>query len=139
MTAAAATAQRQFAANAAGIIGQLHADLTISEQQASSVSTARRTLQNGPDLLATLVAFTDFGSCRQMVENAGRPTGKLVRVQSTLRSACPLLERATRLFTRAEVNSDPYSLVAAARLIAKASPLLFRAQAELDAASPRRR
>src|SRR5581483_9911711 len=86
VTAAAATAQRQFAANAAGIIGQLHADLTISEQQASSVSTARRTLQNGPDLLATLVAFTDFGSCRQMVENAGRPTGKLVRVQSTLRS-----------------------------------------------------
>jgi hypothetical protein len=130
-------AQLQFAANAAGLIGQLHDDLAVGEEEASSVATARRTLHDASDLLATFVAFNDFGSCRQMVANAGHPTGKLVRVQATLRSACALLERATRLFSDAEIHQDPYALVAATQMTAKVSPLLYRAQVELASASPR--
>jgi hypothetical protein len=132
------SAERQFAANAAGLIGQLHDDLAVSEAEASSLASARRTLQNSSDLLATFVAFIDFGSCGQMVKNAGTPTGRLRRVQATLRSACRLLERASPLFTTAEVHSDARALLAATRIIVQASPLLYRAQVELDAASPHR-
>jgi hypothetical protein len=132
-----ANAQLQFAANAAGLIGQLHDDLAVGQAEASSVPTARRTLHDASDLLATFVAFTDFGSCGQMVENTGHPTGKLLRVQATLRSACGVLERATRLFSDAEIHLNPYTLVAATQMTARVLPLLDRAQVELDAAGPR--
>jgi len=131
-------AQRQFAANAAGLIGQLHDDLAVSEAEGSTLATARRTLHNRSDLLATFVAFIDFGSCREMVHNAGTPTGKLRRVQATLRSACRLLEKSSLLFTTAEVHSDPAALLEATRQILKAAPLLYRAEVELNAASRHR-
>lgn len=126
--------RQQFAANAASLIGQLHDDLASTEDAGRSVASARRVLGNQQELLMSIVAFADFGSCRQMVQNAGTPTGRLKRVEATLRSACGVLERASQLFSNAASHSDPYALLAATATMLKASPLLYRAQVELAAA-----
>src|SRR5439155_19517443 len=130
------SADRQFAANMAGLIDQLHGDVTISTAEGSSLASARKALRNPADLVAMLVAYTDFGSCRKMVRNTGNPASRFGRVEATIDSACAVLERASTLFTDAATRSDPQALLAAARVTGKATPFLYRAKVELDAANP---
>ena len=82
------TTERQFAANAAGLIQQLHQDLALSMDDGSDLASARKALADVDDLYVLLQAFGDFGSCRQMVKNAGRAEARFDRVEATLGSAC---------------------------------------------------
>jgi hypothetical protein len=127
--------EQRFAANTAGLIDQLHKDVTISTAEGSSLVSARKALRNPADLLAMLVAYTDFGSCRKMVRNTGNASSRFGQVEAALGSACALLERAATLFTDAATRSDPQALLAATRVTGKATPLLYRAKVELDAAN----
>jgi len=131
----AANAERQSAANLAGLINQLHEDLAVTQIEGDTVADARRALSNRSDQLAALVAYNDFGSCRSMVRNAGSPAGRLERVAATLTSACGLLERAAALFTQAQATGSPLALLRAADRALAAMPILYRAQVQLDAAS----
>ena len=119
--------------NAAGLIAQLDDDVLVSLSGGGDVASARATLRNDSDLVALLMANVSFGSCAESLHNVGVPTGRLEQVATTLTSACAILQRASRLFTRATVQNDPEALIAAARLTRRASPLLRRAKAELDA------
>jgi len=130
----AGAAERQSAANLAGLIDQLHDDLAVTEIQGDTVASARRALLNDSDQLAALVAYDDFGSCRTMVRNAGTTEGRLHPVAATLGSACGLLERAAKLFTAAQLNSDPQTLLLATAGALRAAPLLYRARLQLEAA-----
>jgi hypothetical protein len=134
-----AASARQYTANAAGLIDQLHEDLVVGSQQAAGLDAARRALHSNSDLYALLMAYDDFGSCRTMVRNVGAAGRRFARVEAALTSACRYLERASDLFTAATTRSDPVALVAASRTTLRASPLLFRAKAELVAATGRRR
>ncbi|MBV8079190.1 MAG: hypothetical protein JO186_02300 [Actinobacteria bacterium] len=131
---APSSSQKEAAANAAGLIGQLHDDVTVSQASGSSLAVARRTLGDDSDLLAAFVAYTDFGSCRKLVRDVGATNGAVARVAVTLRSACGLLERGSRLFSAAAIHEDPRALVEAARTVDAATPILVRAQAQLGGA-----
>jgi hypothetical protein len=128
-------AERQFTANTAGLIDQLHQDLVVSSTVGSSLGAARSALRDHADRYAMLIAYTDFGSCRSMVRNAGGPNRRFDRVEAALESACSYLEQAANLFTLATTRSDAGALVSASRTTLKASPLLYRAKVELVAAS----
>jgi len=123
----------EFAANAADLISQLHDDVTVSGATAVSLTSAQRALDDSSDLYVMLVAYNDFGSCSAMVRNAGTADARFGRVEASLGSACGFLERAARLFADAATRSDARALVRAARTTLQASPLLYRAQVELDA------
>jgi len=126
-----ATAERQMAANLAGVIDQLHDDLAVSEIEGDTLAAARRALRNDSHQVAALVAYDDFGSCRTMVRNAGSTAGRLQHVAATLASACTILERAVALFTAAQTNQDADLLVRASERAQEAIPLLVRAQVQL--------
>jgi hypothetical protein len=137
-TGTAAVTAPPFPANAAGLIAQLHADLVVGSQQVAGLRSARQALHNESDLMALLIAYDDFGSCSAMVRNAGTAGTRFARVVTTLTSACRYLERASQLFGTAASRSDAGALLAASRTTLLASPLLFRATAELVAADARR-
>jgi hypothetical protein len=127
---------RQFSANTADVIAQLHGDLA-SAAAVGDLRDARRALRHPSDLYPLLMAFADLGGCDAMRRNAGNGGPRFGRVEATLRSACRFLERGSRLFTTAATRSDAAALLAAARTTALASPLLYRAEAELVAAGGR--
>lgn len=118
--------------NAAGLIGQLSDGVVVSAAGGSDLVTARRALDDESDLLAMVMASVAFGSCRESLRNVGVPTARLVSIETTLASACRLLQRASQLFTRAATHSDPRSLLLAAKVSERASPLLREAKAQLD-------
>lgn len=127
-------AERQSAANLSSMIDQLHDDLAVTEIEGDTLASARRALSNHSDQLAALVAYDDFGSCRTMLRNAGSTDGHLQPVGVTLDSACGLLERAATLFTAAQANADPETLLRATARALKAAPLLYRAKLQLEMA-----
>jgi hypothetical protein len=133
----APSSDRQYSANVAELIDQLHQDLVVSGDQASGLDAARKALHDSSRLYAMLVVYGDFGSCGRMLRNVGVAGAKFGRVDATLGSACGYLERAATLFTAAATRSDARALLAASRTTLKASPLLYRAKAELLAASAR--
>jgi hypothetical protein len=122
---------RQYSANAAGLIEQLHGDLVTSSAEVGDLGDAQRVLRRPSDLYSMLMAYGDFGGCRTMLRNVGHAGTRFGRVQTTLASACRYLERGSRLFQTAATRSDAAALLAAARTSLLASPLLIRAQAEL--------
>jgi hypothetical protein len=130
---------RQYSANAAGLIDQLHGDLVTSSAAVGDIGDARRVLGRPSDLYSLLMAYGDFGGCRTMLRNAGEAGSRFGRVETTLESACRYLERGSRLFQTAATRSDAAALLAAARTSLLATPLLIRAKAELAAASGGRR
>jgi hypothetical protein len=129
-----AAGERQFAANATDLIAQLHQDVVVSSNVGTTLSGARRALQDHSDLYVLLVAYNDFASCRSMLRNAGGPDPRFDRFEASLGSACAYLEQAANLFTIATTHADAGALVSASRTSLKASPLLYRAEIELDAA-----
>jgi len=130
---ASGAAERQWIDNAGRFIGNLSDNMLQSESLGSDAASARIALHNESDLYALLVAYTLFGGCEETLRNVGTPSARLREVDRTLESACRPLERAATLFTLAVKSSDPRPLLAATRTALLASPLLSRAQAELDA------
>jgi hypothetical protein len=127
------SAAREWAANAAGLIGQLQAD-AVAASDGDTSSSARSALHDESRLYGLLVAYSDFGGCRHMVGAAGAPPPSLRDVQATLARACASLQRAAALFTRAAARSDPSALVAAAQGVRDAAPLIERAALQLRSA-----
>lgn len=123
-------AERQWIANTAGLIDQLQRDLRLESDAGETVAEARETLRSG--LYTVLVAYTDFGGCRHMVAAAGAPPQGFAKVRRLLASACKRLQRSAVLFTRAVKQDDPSTLLEAGRAASAASPLLLRAEIELD-------
>jgi hypothetical protein len=131
--------ERQYAANAAGLIDQLHGDLIASSAAVGEIGDARRLLGRTSDLYVLLMTFDDFDGCSTMLRNVGDPGRRFSRVHATLASACHDLEGGSRLFTTAANGSDPAALLAAQDTSRLASPLLYRAELELNAAKRHRR
>jgi len=127
-------ADREWAANADGVIGILERDLALSASGGATLAAARRALADSSNLYTILVAYTDFGGCTHMVGSIGPPLPRFAKVTATLGGVCGSLERASALFTHATQASDPRSLLAATRLALATAPRLARARAELDAA-----
>ncbi|HMB79555.1 MAG TPA: hypothetical protein VKI43_05790 [Vicinamibacterales bacterium] len=128
------SAASEWTANAAGVIDQLRAD-TVAASDGDTISSARAALLDESRLYGLLVAYTDFGGCRHMVGAVGAPPPGRRPVEVTLARVCRNLQRAAALFTRAASSSDPPALVAAARAVDAAAPLLDRAELELRSAS----
>jgi hypothetical protein len=131
-------ADREWSANASGVIDQLRRDLVLAASGGDTLASARLALGDVSRLYTILVAYTDFGGCRHMVAAAGATPARYRPARAVLVSACGLLERGAALFTRATTRHDAGALLAAARTTARAAPLLLRARAALEAATPRR-
>jgi len=121
------------------LIDQLHGDLIASSAAVGDIGDARRLLGRTSDLYALLMTFDDFDGCSTMLRNVGDPGRRFSRVHATLASACHDLEGGSRLFTTAANGSDPGALLAAQDTSRLASPLLYRAELELNAAKRHRR
>lgn len=132
--AGAPPGERIWVANIGGVVDQLGRDLELAGSGGATLEAARSALGDQADLYTILVAYTDFGGCSHMVAAAGDAPARFVRVERMLGSACALLERAARLFTRATSAHDPRALLAAGRATLRASPLLARARDELERA-----
>jgi hypothetical protein len=111
--------ERTWRANAVGLVAQLRGDV-------ASVAQVRPS-QRSSALYALLVAYADMGGCSEMVVATGAPTAAV----SSLARACPPLERAAALFTRAESHADTAELALAAREAQRAQPQLVRAALSL--------
>jgi hypothetical protein len=131
------SAAREWTANANGVIDQLRGD-TVAASDGDNSRSARAALHDESRLYGLLVAYSDFGGCHHMVDAVGEPPPTLRGVRATLARACTDLQRAASLFTRAAARSDAGALVAAARVVRVAAPLIDRAALELRAASAER-
>jgi hypothetical protein len=121
---------REWVANASGIVVQLRADV-VAVSAFDRLGAARKGLVDDSQLYGLLVAYTDFGGCRHMVAAIGvEPPGR-ARVVGLLRRACARLLDADHLFTRAVAHRDPRLLVGATRDAVAAVPLLDAAALEL--------
>jgi hypothetical protein len=118
----AAVPEQVWRANAAAFVTQLRGDV-VSIQR---IEPSRHALTDISDQLVLLVAYTDLAGCSRMAARTGAP----LSVVETIRGPCAQLERASRLFTRAEIRSDPLML-ARADLEAGADQTLL-ARAALD-------
>jgi hypothetical protein len=129
---------REYTANSADLIDQLHGDL-VATAQVGDLGDARRALARTSDLMPLLMAYDDFAGCQEMVRNNGSAGPRFGPMVATLQSACRFLERGSQLFETAATRSDAVALLAASRTTLQATPLLFRAKAELVAASAGKR
>jgi hypothetical protein len=121
---------REWLANARGVVEQLRADV-VAVSSYDRVGLARVGLRNDSQLYGLLVAYTDFGGCRHMVTAVGAtPPGHAPAVRS-LRGACLHLQRADTLFTRAVARGDPSLLTAATLQALAAVPPLDTAALQL--------
>jgi hypothetical protein len=127
--------EREWVDSAVRFVDDLNAAVLLSAHGGSDLASARRALGDDSDLYAMLVAYNDFGGCRQtLVLSVGVPPARLRKVESTLAAACRRFERAAALFTRAVKRSDPAVLLAATRLALHAAPLLYDAKERLQTA-----
>jgi len=127
---------RQWVANASGVIDQLRLDENLSSAGDVNLASARRALHDDSDLYALVLAYSDFGGCRSMVDNVGTTKHRFRRVVTTLEQACIRLQRAATLFTRSAAENDPRALLAASLEAQRALPLLDRARLELALSRP---
>jgi hypothetical protein len=121
---------REWSANARGVVDQLRADV-VAVSGFDRVGAARHGLRDESQLYGLLVAYTDFGGCRHMVAALGvEPPGRAGAVR-LLDRVCRHLQRADRLFTHAVAQSAPALLVLATREAVLAVPLLDGAALDL--------
>ena len=132
--AGSARGDRQWVANAGGVIDELERDVLLAGNGGGTYAAAAAALRSESSLYTVLVAYSDFGGCDHMVSSAGAPTARYAKVERTLAATCVLLQRAAALFTRAASTHDAHALLAATRTTLEASPLLLRAKTELDRA-----
>jgi hypothetical protein len=128
--AAAPPPDREWIANARGVVQQLHGDV-VAVSAYDRVGTAREGLRDESQLYGLLVAYTDFGGCRHMAAAVGTEPPSLSGVVRALRRACLHLQRADGLFTRAVAHHAPPLLAAATREALVAVPSLDAAALEL--------
>ena len=123
---------REWVANARGVVQQLHGDV-VAVSGYDGIASARAGLRDESQLYGLLVAYTDFGGCRHMVAAVGvEPPGLAVVVRS-LQRACVHLQRADMLFTRAVAHHAPRLLARATNEALAAVPSLDGAALELAA------
>ena len=125
----------EWAANAIGVIEQLRAD-GVAASDGDNLAAARAALRDESRLYGLVVAYTDFGGCRHMTSALGAAPAGFGDTTRALAGACADLERAATLFTRAATNTDAPSLVAAARAVRAAAPLLDRAELDVRRTTP---
>ena len=114
---------REWVANARGVVDQLRGDI-VAVSGFDRVPAARRGLRDDSQLYGLLVAYGDFGGCRHMAAAVGvEPAGR-ARVVRLLHRACMHLGRAAQLFTRAVARNAPPLLVGATRQADAAVPAL---------------
>jgi hypothetical protein len=118
---------REWIANARGVVQQLHGDV-VAVSGYDRIAPARAGLRDESQLYGLLVAYTDFGGCRHMVAAVGVEPPSLARVVRSLQRACLHLQRADLLFTRAVAHRAP-------RLLARATNEALAAVPSLDAAA----
>jgi hypothetical protein len=132
--ASMAPTDREWAANAHGVIVQLRADV-VAVSGYDRLAAARTGLADDSQLYGLLVAYTDFGGCRHMVAAVGvAPSGR-EPVVKLLARACARLQAADRLFTRAVSRRAAPLLVRATHEAVAAVPLLDAAALALTAGS----
>jgi hypothetical protein len=122
---------RQWVANAGGVVRQLRADV-LQVSAFDRLGAARAGLRDESQLFGLLVSYTDFGGCRHMVAAVGVQPPRFADADDLMRRACVRLEHADRLFTRAVGREAAHLLVHATREALKATPLLDRAALELE-------
>jgi hypothetical protein len=127
---AAAPTDREWIANARGVVGQLRTDV-VAVSGYDRVGVARSGLRDDSQLYGLLVAYTDFGGCSHMVAAVGVEPPGSARVVQSLRRACLHLRRADLLFTRAVARGASRLLAAATREALAAVPFLDAAGLEL--------
>ena len=132
------SAASEWTANASGVIDQLRGD-TVAAADGDTIPAAHAALRDESRLYGLLVAYSDFGGCRHMAAALGTTPPGLDGITAALGRACADLQRASVLFTRAASKSDAPALVAAARTVRAATPLLDHADLELRAATARPR
>jgi hypothetical protein len=125
-----APTDREWIANARGVVQQLHGDL-VAVSGYDEIAVARTGLRDESQLYGLLVAYTDFGGCRHMVAAVGVEPPSLTAVVRSLHRGCVHLERADLLFTRAVAHGAPRLLVRATTEALAAVPSLDAAALEL--------
>ena len=123
-------ADREWVANARGVVEQLRGDV-VAVSGYDRMGAARAGLSDESQLYGLLVAFTDFGGCRHMVSAVGVEPPQLAHVVLSLRRACVHLRRAEGLFTRAVAHRAPRLLAQATQEALAAVPPLNAAALEL--------
>ena len=132
-TAAPPQTDREWIANARGVVQQLHGDV-VAVSGYDRVASAGAGLRDESQLYGLLVAYTDFGGCRHMVAAVGVEPPSLSRVVRSLQRACLHLQRADGLFTRAVAHRAPGLLARATNEALAAVPSLDAAALELASA-----
>ena len=122
-----APTDREWIANARGVVQQLHGDV-VAVSGYDEIGAARTGLRDESQLYGLLVAYTDFGGCRHMVAAVGVEPPSLAGVVRSLRRACVHLQRADLLFTRAVAHHRPL-------LLAHATTEALASVPSLDAAA----
>lgn len=122
-----APTDREWIANARGVVQQLHGDV-VAVSGYDEIGAARTGLRDESQLYGLLVAYTDFGGCRHMVAAVGVEPPSLSAVVHSLHRACVHLQRADLLFTRAVAHHAP-------RLLERATKESLAAVPSLDAAA----
>ncbi len=130
----AGAADREWVANATGVIDQLQTDVSSATPAGSGLAGARRSLHDLSDLYGLLVAYTDFGGCTRMIGGIGTAPRRYALVVTRLERACHGFEHAAVLFTRATSGDDAHALLAASREVKGAASLLYRANLAFAAA-----
>lgn len=129
-----ANADREWIANASGVIDQLDTDVSAATPAGRDLAAARRALRDESDLYGLLVAYTDFGGCSKMIGGIGEAPERFSGVLRELSAACGRFERGATLFTRAASQHDARALLAASHQVKSAAALLYRAVLRLAAA-----
>jgi hypothetical protein len=127
---APAPTDREWVANARGVVEQLRGDV-VAIAAYDRVAAARVGLRDESQLYGLLVSYTDFGGCRHMVAAVGVEPPHLASVVRSLQRACLHLQQADLLFTRSVASRDPRLLVAATQQALAAVPSLDAAALEL--------
>lgn len=89
------------------------------------------TLESTSALYEALLGYTYLGGCGEVLGNLGEPPPRLRPVRDDLASACPRLEHASSVFTRAVEEKNASLLAAAAREALGARGVIERARAGL--------
>ena len=127
---AAAPVDREWIANARGVVTQLRQDV-VAVGGLDRAAAARRALHDDSQLYGLLVSYTDFGGCRHMVAALGTEPSQRAAAVRQLDRACSSLDTADALFTRAIARNDPLLLVRATTVALRSLTALDRAQLAL--------
>ena len=127
---AATPTDREWRANAQGVVQQLRRDV-VSVAGFDRTPVARAALHDDSQLYGLLVSYTDFGGCSHMVAALGVEPPHFGTVRRLLAAACSRLRTADAFFTRAVARSEPQLLVRATGAAVKSLAPLERAQIAL--------